>query len=658
MKRIIVATMVVLLTAPLAQAQNPEGVDFLDCSGGCTVTGYGFGNDDVPPGGVTFDVSTLEGTFGIGGALNRGGSGVCGSRGYFPFAGRTDIAEMDSCVVSSTNTCMVEIPDVGARNGNFNVNRSFGPTGASGFFAASAGLFITLQGNVGLRQLNGRCVDGAGNEVFRACATNADCNQLQREICGTNGFCQDNIVDQTTRANAYTLCALDSECGAGESCRAHCMISDANCASDADCPGAGDACGTEIDWDPVGRCEDDPNTPVVESDTLCTRANCYDANGNPDPANCECGAGQCFDGFQLANDLASCVCCDSTGDTFCAAVGFEEYPALQCPFPSPNPIRRDASDWEFMGGAGTPLRTQPMVVPGMEEGHCANNDQRSCGNRGDLFAGADNAKCASGNGLRCADTGGICTTDADCPGGFNDVCESPCIDAENPVNLGIASPCDDVAFGGIAGDFCNFAELGWRNFSGTQTLLDGRPDPANCTTSFTTLRAFPGEKCALPIDIPDNDPQPGCLLRNFGVDRRPDIDCNDIDDATEGRCAPNGVDPCTTDADCPASGNCVNNGDLCPFDGELAPWADANNDDIGDGCQCGDANADGAVTGLDIGAIALCANGVNFCDSTQVDANGDNATSAIDIGGIVSAVNGVIATADLICLRNSPPPTP
>jgi hypothetical protein len=84
-------------------------------------------------------------------------------------------------------------------------------------------------------------------------------------------------------------------------------------------------------------------------------------------------------------------------------------------------------------------------------------------------------------------------------------------------------------------------------------------------------------------------------------------------------------------------------------------FLDTNNDDIGDECQCGDGNGDGAITGLDIAAVAVCANDPlsnPICDSTIIDATGDNATTAEDIGGIVAAVTGAILPSDLQCLRN------
>ena len=76
---------------------------------------------------------------------------------------------------------------------------------------------------------------------------------------------------------------------------------------------------------------------------------------------------------------------------------------------------------------------------------------------------------------------------------------------------------------------------------------------------------------------------------------------------------------------------------------------DSNDDGIGDVCQCGDVNGDGAITGVDIAGTALCANGSIACDSSVVDADGDQATTNLDVPGVVSAVNGAISTAELLC---------
>ena len=82
---------------------------------------------------------------------------------------------------------------------------------------------------------------------------------------------------------------------------------------------------------------------------------------------------------------------------------------------------------------------------------------------------------------------------------------------------------------------------------------------------------------------------------------------------------------------------------------------DTNGDGIGDACQCGDVNEDGAITGIDIGGMSLCANGVVPCDSTIADADGDGVTTALDIAGVVAVVNGTIATSALDCQRANPP---
>ena len=150
---------------------------------------------------------------------------------------------------------------------------------------------------------------------------------------------------------------------------------------------------------------------------------------------------------------------------------------------------------------------------------------------------------------------------------------------------------------------------------------------------------------------------------NIGVAPLPDLACNGIDDTTEGRCTPADFGicdevakcpPCSVDAEC-ASGSCINNGDLCPLLNEVNVFLDSNSDGIGNDCTCGDQNGDGAISSVDIGGTALCANAaapLEDCDATIVDATGDNATTAEDIAGVVSVVNGAITTSDLRCVRN------
>ena len=310
---------------------------------------------------------------------------------------------------------------------------------------------------------------------------------------------------------------------------------------------------------------------------------------------------------------------------------------VECRAATPLEFRIGSPDWEFDGGAGTHFAMETIQVPGQQEGVCNTNRARPCGALGDFWAGAANGKCTSGT--------------AGCAGDpFGD-------------DLALASGCDDVDFGGTGGDFCDLTENSIRS-TGLGLNPDGTPDISRCVEASLHIDGTPSELCALPIDIPEGDPQPGCRLLNIGIAAQPDLDCDGIDDTDQGRCMPDaGVTcsdlaecpSCTSDGDC-ASGNCVNGGDLCPFISEVNWFLDTNNDDIGDECQCGDGNGDGSITGIDIGAVAVCANDPlsnPICDATIIDATGDNATTAEDIGGIVAAVNGVIQTSDLECLRNS-----
>ena len=58
---------------------------------------------------------------------------------------------------------------------------------------------------------------------------------------------------------------------------------------------------------------------------------------------------------------------------------------------------------------------------------------------------------------------------------------------------------------------------------------------------------------------------------------------------------------------------------------------------------------------MDIGGVAMCANGVVLCDSRLVDTDGDRSTTALAIGGVVTTVAGNLPAAPLRCDRNPAP---
>lgn len=423
--------------------------------------------------------------------------------------------------------------------------------------------------------------------------------------------------------DAGESCALDSDCTSGAGCLSTCFSTGENCASHADCPNAD--CQTEINWDDVATCTD--NTTMCTSDADC-----------PGGGNCELG----MDFFQQSG---SCTCCQSTTGTICSLFSLLEYPIITCEPTADRDggPRLEGPTWQFDGGKGTRFETSRFTIPNKQEGLCAGNTSRACGALGDYWSGAQNNKCVN---------------------------DPPCADpfAGDDTQGSLASTCDDVDFGGIAGDFCDLTENGFRD-DDSDLLADGRPDPSECPTSWIQTVGQPDRLCAVPVDIPEGDPQPGCALINIGFSALPDVDCNGIDDTQEGHCMPEGgvfcTDPalcpaCAQDSDC-ASGTCVNTGDLCPFIGEVNWFLDLNNDGIGNECQCGDASGDGAITSIDIGAVALCANGAaprENCVTSLVDSTGDGAITAEDVGGIVAVVNGAIQPDDLLCQRNIDTSTP
>ena len=494
-------------------------------------------------------------------------------------------------------------------------------------------LFVRLQGQIRIREQNG-CVVSATTrcpvEIPQIALDSGTFNTSQGTIdlgpLGIFAFNGANYTDYGGNLGFRQLsgtcgvsgdeCALDSECDAqnpGDVCTSTCFSDPGtSCSSHADC--AADDCRTEIEWDGIGLCTD--NATVCSLDADC-----------PDEQVCQAG-------ISRATSPSSCVCCQSASGVVCPFLGQVEYPALNCGVTIPSVTSVAAPDWLFEGGRGTPFGPETLQVPGQQEGLCAGNRLRPCGALGDFWAGAANGKCTSGTAACAADP-------------------------FNQDDLALESQCDDVAFGGVAGDFCDLTEDGIRT---TPLNPDGTQDTSQCIDGSSRIIGTPGELCAVPLDIPEGDPQPGCRIRNIGIVGQPDINCNGIDDTNEGRCMPAGgavcsdaadCPPCTLDGDC-TSGVCVSDGDLCPFIGEDNWFLDSNNDNIGDECQCGDGTGDGAITSPDIAAAALCANGVlsEACDPTILDATGDNATTAEDIGGIVSVVNGVITTSALECLRN------
>ena len=58
---------------------------------------------------------------------------------------------------------------------------------------------------------------------------------------------------------------------------------------------------------------------------------------------------------------------------------------------------------------------------------------------------------------------------------------------------------------------------------------------------------------------------------------------------------------------------------------------------------------------MDIGGVAMCANGMVLCDSSLVDTDGDRSTTALAIGGVVTTVAGNLPAAPLRCDRNPAP---
>lgn len=338
--------------------------------------------------------------------------------------------------------------------------------------------------------------------------------------------------------------------------------------------------------------------------------------GGASADDAECGAGQTAlfldDGFQDgdagvdpgadwrhqqnlfgdANTEGNSICCDSVDDVFCQqAANFDEYPILTRPLPDVFLNRPQTPPWIFTGGRGTGWsHSLSFAIDGQQYGYCETNIDVECN-----LTGGD-----------CTDGDTLCSTNQ-CP---------------------------------ALGDVCNLREEAIR--AGTSDFeADGSPNPGRCRHNRVRMIGAPVDPvtglstgCALGTFFAagtEGDPQPGCQVPNFGGYTRPDLDCDGVEDDTDGDGQPGP--------------------DLCPAIAEENPFDDSNLDGIGDDCQCGDINGDGAVTGIDIGGAAICANDGTQCDATKSDADGDLSVTAQDIAGIVIVVNGNAQTSDLTCLR-------
>ena len=307
------------------------------------------------------------------------------------------------------------------------------------------------------------------------------------------------------------------------------------------------------------------------------------------------GSGPEGEQLQHRPDSRGALCCASESGGGCSALGLGEYPLLDA-----------AGESVF----GAPVRTNPGVW---------------------TFAGGPGTSWEQENVLIENQQFGTCS-------------EAPAVGCESDADC--ATTCD-LSEGGL-------------RFFGATTLGDpaGSPDSGQCNAVAVRLRGIANFFCSFPESYNrDGDPQLFCRLPNFGTYARPDLDCNGIDDTAEGRCAPDGFQGCLSDEDCGGL-PCIQSGDTCPYYSEEAPFADANADGRGDECQCGDANQDGAITGIDIAGAALCASDPASCDLTLTDATGDHEVTADDLADVSAVTRGSLSPTSLMCLREERPVFP
>ena len=324
----------------------------------------------------------------------------------------------------------------------------------------------------------------------------------------------------------------------------------------------------------------------------------------------------------------STQCCQDVGNSNCEDLaGTPDYPVLNVPLPNFFGGFRGMTPFVFEGGKGTAFANSvSQHSPAQTQGVCFVNRTTPCFRVEEEDANGDQI-----------------------PG----------------------SPCD------LLGDVCDYSERGLRvgaagHLNDPASGLVGIINPGVCAGGIVRYIGNPIDPvtgistgCWLPGFYEVNgDPQPGCLLQNAGTFALPDIDCDGLADDTDADGQPGP--------------------DLCPFFSEANQFLDSNGDGRGDDCQCGDGNGDGAISGFDISATAICANGVGTCRSDGsscqldsqcsesepgagddvcdrvcndpttpmiLDTDGDLSITGLDIAGIVAVVNGNTATTDLQCGR-------
>ena len=373
--------------------------------------------------------------------------------------------------------------------------------------------------------------------------------------------------------------------------------------------------GTKIDWDAdgkLGTCTvsetpcSHPDFCALNSDRRCERST--DETGAA--LACGPGVGSCpgdVDGAEgcvlntstsefcnLGDDIADDQilhfyeggsCCDSTNNALCDPFfGFRiEYPIIASR--GLGLLRRYVTDFLFPdGGAGTDFRSAEETYPGQRWGVCETNGTRF-GQLGD--AGCSAAEIPS----VCAGAPdfSVCNTKANCEalGWTGDCVPRLCTDA--------GATCKIRMIG------LNFGEDGLSNQQQSSVInSDGTPNTEVCQNEGVHFVGTAAAKCSIPERIwlgsedgPAPDPTPFCALGNYGVEARPDLDCDGTIDGV----------------------------DLCPEIIEDNPFLDRNGDGIGNECQCGDPNASGALEAADLFDIFNCLAAPEPVGSCRVNAH-------------------------------------
>jgi cysteine-rich repeat protein len=649
--------LLVFLGAGKARAQ-------VDCTGGCTITKYGFGSspdyrkDEVPPDQFRYTQDYFGPDFGgssyFMSRTNFGNTrvGTCGiERGLTPLPGQVRLREQTGCVPTSDGPVCSAGTNAGAKCHLPSVNQGCtGPDQPSDCCVAAG---------------RGDCTGFQNSSVnIHECGTGGVCTLDAGVGCRVEVVLSDGGITPTADTSEVRVFNLTYQAGAPNGQIYNLSAATGNTLGgtsfDGVSPATGSTCTVSNDTT-QGNVRRRPTTgtrylqPGGGGATYIR----WDSNSGLDAAVYT----DLATSFRFHTD-DSAVCCGPNipGLNTCSSAVppfTPEYPLLtvrDC-----NQAGRFVNednvvpDWIFQAGQGTAFHTdRNFVLPGMIPGLCKVNRDTAC------YETNMNKHCVAAG--RAFDRPLACCTG---PGAGSCTANTFCAGAGTPFQCctGVgAGTCDQNVCAGldanpatpqIEPDTCDLSQPGPR----VQVGPDGRnpfstanqgsnPSLINdsrrdwCGNALYVIRGTPNQGCSLlPRFDYNGDPGPDCGVVNYGIDHRLDNDCNGV-------------------ADHP---------DLCPRTSEWNQTLDSDGDCAdplkcrGDECECGDQTGSGVLSGtvpLGNGLVNVSdLVGINLAIFGSVirlrlcDANNDTACNVSDI----VAANKEIFTPDSSVCRHITP---